>query len=86
MAMAKEKQYFDLEFFMRSTDVGLYNVAKEIFSHLSARDLQKMRQMNKTFYGFLKNEKDFLWNKFEKVTLKVLEFPGFTEELREVYR
>merc|ERR1712105_539751 len=68
-------QDFDLEFFMRSTDVGLYNVAREIFSHLGSKDLvnlMKIGKTNKTFDEFLKNEKAFLWEKFEKVTLKVL--------------
>ena len=75
MAMAKVDQHFDLEFFMRSTDVGLYNVAREIFSYLKPLDLIKMKKIgktNKTFEEFLKKENNFLLKKFETVTLKVL--------------
>merc|ERR1719187_1147858 len=85
MAMLKEKQNFDLEFFMKSTDVGLYDVAKEIFSYLNPWDLQNMEEIgkkNKTFDKFLEREEDFLWKKFaknkwfkntvyEKATLKI---------------
>ena len=70
MAMAKKEQYFDLEFFMKSSDVGLYNVAKEIFSHLNPRDLEEMRKVNKTFYKFLKKEENFLWRWWQIVKAK----------------
>merc|ERR1719192_2225972 len=72
----KENQHFDLEFFMRSTDVGLYNVAKEIFSYLDPEDLSNLMEIgktNKTFNEFLKKEWDFLWKKFEEAKLKILE-------------
>lgn len=69
MASANEERYFDVEFFMKSTDVGLYNVTKNIFSYLSAFDLKEMRKINKNFNEFLKNEEDFLTKKFEKVKL-----------------
>merc|ERR1711890_11132 len=75
MAMALQKQHFDLEFFMKSTDVGLYNVAKEIFSHLNPKDLNnlwKIGKKNKTFEEFLKKENDFLWKNFEKAALKFM--------------
>merc|ERR1712080_202298 len=75
MEMALEKQHFDLEFFMKSTDVGLYNVAKKIFSHLDPLDLNNLWEIgkkNKTFEEFLKKERNFLWEKFEKATLKIL--------------
>merc|ERR1712029_870101 len=75
MAMAKVDQHFDLEFFMRSTDAGLYNVAREIFSYLKPLDLIKMEEIgktNKTFEEFLKKENNFLWKKFETVTLLVV--------------
>ena len=70
--MAQENQYFDLEFFMKHPDPGLYRIAKMIFSYLNARDLKnmtKIREKNKTFDDFLKKEEDSLWKKFEKVTL-----------------
>ena len=57
--MAKVDQYFDLEFFMRSTDVGLYSVAKEIFSYLNPGDfinLKKIGETNEMFKNFLKKE------------------------------
>jgi len=73
--MALENQHFDLEFFMKSTDVGLYDVAKKIFSHLDPVDLANLGEIgktNKTFDEFLKKERDFLWKKFEEATLKIL--------------
>ena len=73
--MAKVDQYFDLEFFMRSTDAGHYNVAREIFSYLKPADLINLEEIgktNKTFKEFLRKENNFLWKKFETVTLKVL--------------
>ena len=39
--MAK-MEYFDLEYFLKSTDAGLYNIAKEIFSYLDPPDLVKI--------------------------------------------
>ena len=57
--MALEKQHFDLEFFMKSTDVGLYDVAKKIISHLDHEDLKNLwiiGKKNKTFEEFLKKE------------------------------
>ena len=71
--MAKVDQHFDLEFFMKSTDAGLYNVAREIFSYLKPLDLINMEEIgktNKTFEEFLKKENDFLWKKFDRVTLR----------------
>jgi len=68
------KQHFDLEFFMSSTDVGLYKVAKEIFSYLDPTDLKNLRKVgrkNKTMDEFLNREQNFLWKKFEKVTLEI---------------
>ena len=62
---------FDIEFFMKSTDVGLYNVAKKIFSCLSASDLKNNRKVNRNFNEFLKKEEDFLTNRFEKVKLRL---------------
>merc|ERR1712228_6292 len=72
MVMALKNQHFDLEYFMKSTDVGLYNVAKEIFSYLDPVDLKNMREIGKTIDNFLKQERDFLYGKFEKVTLKIV--------------
>ena len=74
MATALENKHFDLDFFMKSTDVGLYNVAKGIFSYMDPPDLANLRligKTNKTFDNFLKKEEDFLWNKFEEVTFKI---------------
>jgi len=74
MAMALENQDFDLEFFMKSTDVDLYNIAREIFSYLDPVDLNNLwaiGKKNKMIHEFLKKEKNFLYEKFEKVTLKV---------------
>jgi len=74
MAMVEENEYFDLEFFMQSTDVGLYNVALNIFSCLNARNLSnvmKIGEKNKTFHYFLKNEEDYLWEKFESVDFEL---------------
>merc|ERR1719435_265163 len=74
MAMALGNQDFDLEFFMKSTDVGLYNIAREIFSYLDPVDLNNfwaIGKKNKMIDEFLKKEKNFLYEKFEKVTLKV---------------
>ena len=68
--MAK-KEYFDLEHFLTSTDAGLYNIAKEIFSYLNPPDLLKIGKVTKTFADFTKNEKDYLWNKFEKIFMKI---------------
>ena len=68
--MAK-KEYFDLEYFLTSTDAGLYNIAKEIFSYLDPSDLVKIGKVTKTFSEFTKNEKDYLWNKFEKMSMKI---------------
>merc|ERR1712083_1258862 len=75
MAMALKNQHFDLEYFMKSTDVGLYNVAKEIFSYLDPPDLKNMEEIGKkntTFEKFLNQERNFLYGKFEKVTLKIV--------------
>jgi len=75
MATTLENKYFDLEFFMKSSDVGLYNVAKKIFSYMDHPDLTNLSligKSNKTFDYFLKKEKDFLRKKFEKVTFKIL--------------
>ena len=68
--MAK-MEYFDLEYFVTSTDAGLYNIAKEIFSYLHPSDLVKIRKVTKTFSEFTKNEKDYLWNKFERMSMKI---------------
>ena len=68
--MAK-MEYFDLEYFLKSTDAGLYNIAKEIFSYLDPSDLVKIGKVTKTFSEFTKNEKDYLWNKFEKISMKI---------------
>ena len=68
--MAK-MEYFDLEYFVTSTDAGLYNIAKEIFSYLHPSDLVKIGKVTKTFSEFTKNEKDYLWNKFEKMSMKI---------------
>ena len=69
--MAK-KEYFDLEYFLTSTDAGLYNIAKEIFSYLDPWDLVQIENLTKTFAEFTKNEKDYLWIKFEKRSMKIL--------------
>jgi len=74
VVIPKENPHFDLEFFMTSTDVGLYNVAKEIFSYLEPSDLNNLRKIgrkNKAMDEFLNNERKFLWERFEKVTLKI---------------
>ena len=68
--MAK-MEYFDLEYFLKSTDAGLYNIAKEIFSYLDPPDLVKIGKVTKKFSEFTKNEKDYLWNKFEKISMKI---------------
>ena len=68
--MAK-KEYFDLEYFLTSTDAGLYNIAKEIFSYLDPWDLVQIGNVRKTFAEFTKNEKDYLWSKFEKRSMKI---------------
>ena len=68
--MAK-MEYFDLEFFLKSTDAGLYNIAKEIFSYLDPLDLVKIGKVTKTFSEFTKNEKGYLWNKFERMSMKI---------------
>ena len=68
--MAK-KEYFDLEYFLTSTDAGLYNIAKEIFSYLDPWDLVQIGNLTKTFAEFTKNEKDYLWSKFEKRSMKI---------------
>ena len=68
--MAK-MEYFDLEYFLTSTDAGLYNIAKEIFSYLDPPDLVKIGKVTKNFSEFTKNEKDLLWNKFEKISMKI---------------
>ena len=64
-------EYFDLEYFLKSTDTGLYNIAKEIFSYLDPSDLVKIGKVTKTFSEFTKNEKDYLWNKFERMSMKI---------------
>ena len=64
-------EYFDLEYFVTSTDAGLYNIAKEIFSYLDPSDLLKIGKVTKTFSEFTKNEKDYLWDKFEKMSMKI---------------
>ena len=64
-------EYFDLEYFVTSTDAGLYNIAKEIFSYLHPSDLVKIGKVTKTFSQFTKNEKDYLWNKFERFSMKI---------------
>ena len=73
--MAQENQNcFDLQFFMESQDVGLYNIAKEIFSYLDPMDLNNMKkigQTNKKFDSFLKKEEEYLNRKFEMVTLVI---------------
>ena len=74
MAMVLEKQYFDLEYFMQSTDAGCYHIAKEIFSYMDPIDLKNLMEIgkkNKTFFEFLKKEEDFLWNKFHEVKLEL---------------
>ena len=74
MATALENKHFDLEFFMKSTDVGLYKVAKGIFSYMNPPDLANVGligETNKTFDNFLKKEEDFLLKKFEEVTFKI---------------
>ena len=65
------KEYFDLEYFLTSTDAGVYNIAKEIFSYLDPPDLVKIGKVTKTFTEFMKDEKDYLWNKFEKISMKI---------------
>ena len=71
--LEKKEEHFDIEYFMKSTDVGLYNVAKKIFSYACQRprDLVGFQKVNKTFNEFIKKEEDSLLNKFEKVNLFV---------------
>ena len=75
--MITENQHFDLQFFMKSTDAGLYNVALKIFSNLDAKDLKNLREIgndNQNMKEFLDREQEFLWlpPKFETVPLKIL--------------
>ena len=58
--LEKREERFDLEFFMKSTDVGLYNIAKKIFSSAcqQPRDLVEFRKVNKTFQDFITGEED----------------------------
>jgi len=98
MSTTEENQQFNLDFFIKSTDVGLYNVAKKIFSYLDPPDIKNFRKIgrkNKAIDEFLSKEQDFLWNKFEKVTLKTLkkdqvQVRGFSEKncrmLEETHR
>jgi len=74
LSTPKEHNQFDLGFFMSSTDVGLYNVAKKIFSYLDPTDLTTLRKIgrkNKLVDEFLNKEHEYLWKKFEMVTLKI---------------
>ena len=50
---------FDLEFFIRNGDAGLYQIAIEIFSNLSLQELKKMREVNKTIEKFIEKERIF---------------------------
>ena len=63
--MAK-KEYFDLECFLTSTDAGLYREGD-----LFPSDLVKIGKVTKTFSEFTKYEKNYLWNKFEKMSMKI---------------
>ena len=45
--MVLEQQYFDLEYFMQSTDAGCYHDAKEIFSYMDPIDLENLFKMGK---------------------------------------
>ena len=65
-ATVEVRTYFDLEYFMRSSDVGLNGIAKKICSYLDIDDLMKLRLTSKTCYKFLEQEKKFWIDLLEK--------------------
>jgi len=73
--LEKKEEHFDIEYFMRSTDAGLNNVARKILSYACQRpqDLVEFQKVNKTFHEFINNEEEALLDKFGKVVLRVHE-------------
>ena len=67
----KKEEHFDIEYFMRSTDAGLNNVARKILTYACRRpqDLVEFQRVNKTFHEFINNEEEALLDKFDKVRI-----------------
>ena len=56
---------FDLQYFMQSSDVGLYEIAMKICSYLDC-DLKNLRSVEKNCYQFLSQEKIHCTNLLSK--------------------
>ena len=57
---------FDLQYFMQSSDVGLYEIAMKICSYLDCDDLKNLRSVDKNCYQFLSQEKSHWTNLLAK--------------------
>ena len=72
---ALEKQHFDLEFFMKSTDAAM-SPRRYFHTRTHPVDLENLWEIGKkkkTFEEFLKKEKKFLWGrKLNELALKIL--------------
>ena len=56
LPMANGK-YFDLEFFIKTGDAGLYQIAIDICSNLGLKDMKRMREVNRTIKNFMDKER-----------------------------
>ena len=57
---------FDLQYFMQSSDVGLYEIAMKICSYLDCNDLKNLRSVDKNCHQFLSPEKNHWTNLLAK--------------------
>jgi len=48
---------FDLQYFMQSSDVGLYEIAMKICSYLDCDDLKNLRSVDKNCFSFFLKKK-----------------------------
>lgn len=65
----RDDYYFDFEFFITSGDAGLYQIAIEIFTNMSIKDLMTMRAVNKTINAFIRKERSIFTRKIKKPIL-----------------
>ena len=64
-----EEDCFDFEFFITSGDAGLYQIAIEIFTNMSLKDLRSMRAVNKTIKAFIDKERSIFTRMLKKPLL-----------------
>jgi len=65
----EDDHYFDFEFFITSCDPGLYQIAIEIFTNMSLKDVLTMRGVNKTIKAFIHKERSIFTRRLKKPLL-----------------